>query len=398
MTEQIRLNEGKTKIVWQNEKNVEHVDMEHKDVITAGDGKKRDEVPGKGKLSNQTASNVFNLLQRSGVPVAFIEKTSPTRFLAKKSDMTLLEVVVRREVHGSEGERKPHLEKGHLYPNLELQYFAKTTGKKLGNRNIPMDDPLLDFKGDRIDFYLPHWTDEQKAESKKTGAKSFLVGQKPFFSELRGEFFRQANITEKDLPQMGHIAKWTFLILEKALSLEGLRLVDLKVEFGKNAKGKLELSDVIDSDSWRVLDKDGKYMDKQRYRQGDDPTSVMKLFEIVADLTERFKIPDQQIILFRASQNDHPFVFEQAFSSYGLGEVCRLKIVTCSAHKEPVRAYREITQLVHEVPDSVIIAYVGRSNGLGPMLADQVTCPVITVPASWEKFAEGRVVIAPHTK
>ena len=62
------------------------------------------------------------------------------------------------------------------------------------------------------------------------------------------------------------------------------------------------------------------------------------------------------------------------------------KIATRSWHKEPALAYLELHQLIQEVPDCVIIAFIGRSNGAGPTLSANCTVPVITVPAGWEKF------------
>ena len=44
--------------------------------------------------------------------------------------------------------------------------------------------------------------------------------------------------------------------------------------------------------------------------------------------------------------------------------------------------------MIQEVPDSVVIAYIGRSNGAGPTLSAMSTIPVITVPASVKDFPE----------
>jgi phosphoribosylaminoimidazole carboxylase/phosphoribosylaminoimidazole-succinocarboxamide synthase len=44
--------------------------------------------------------------------------------------------------------------------------------------------------------------------------------------------------------------------------------------------------------------------------------------------------------------------------------------------------------MAHEVPDSVVIAYIGRSNGAGPTLSAISTVPVITVPASVKEFPD----------
>jgi phosphoribosylaminoimidazole carboxylase PurE protein len=62
--------------------------------------------------------------------------------------------------------------------------------------------------------------------------------------------------------------------------------------------------------------------------------------------------------------------------------------IACSVHKEPVRAIAELNRLVQEKPDSVVIAYIGRSNGAGPTLSACTTVPVITVPANFKEFPE----------
>ena len=44
--------------------------------------------------------------------------------------------------------------------------------------------------------------------------------------------------------------------------------------------------------------------------------------------------------------------------------------------------------MAHETPDTVVIAYIGRSNGAGPTLSAITNVPVITVPASAKEFPE----------
>jgi phosphoribosylaminoimidazole carboxylase/phosphoribosylaminoimidazole-succinocarboxamide synthase len=65
-----------------------------------------------------------------------------------------------------------------------------------------------------------------------------------------------------------------------------------------------------------------------------------------------------------------------------------MTVVTCSIHKEPVAAAGILNRLIQEVPDSVVIAFIGRSNGAGPTLSAMSTIPVITVPASAKEFPE----------
>ena len=187
----------------------------------------------------------------------------------------------------------------------------------------------------------------------------------------------------KFFPAMRQIARQTFLILEKAWQLEGGTLVDLKVEFGFDAKGTLLLADVIDNDSWRVLE-NGSYIDKQVYRDGGALDDVAAKYRRVAEITGRFHVPRQRIILWRGSEKDDTEAFSKA-----LGDLKdMMQVVTCSIHKEPVNGAAIFNKLIQEIPDTVVIANIGRSNGAGPVLSAMSTVPVITVPASAKDFPE----------
>ena len=54
----------------------------------------------------------------------------------------------------------------------------------------------------------------------------------------------------------------------------------------------------------------------------------------------------------------------------------------------PVAAASTFHRMAQEVPDTVVIAYIGRSNGAGPTLSAMSTIPVITVPASVKEFPD----------
>lgn len=361
------LAEGKTKKILMAD-TPEHVIVESKDDLTAGDGAKHDVISGKASFSNRTTSNVFRLLKACGLPVAFVEEVDGTRFLAEQCDMIPYEVVVRREAHGSFLKRYPGLQKGHVFPRLLLEFFLKTSGKKWKDADLPKDDPFMCFDGNRASLYLPDQPIHQ---------------QKPF---LVLDDFPLRESPDR-IKQIGEIAIRTFLILEKAWQLVGKRLVDFKVEFGTNRGGVLRLADVIDNDSWRVLD-DGKYIDKQLYRDGVDINTVTAKYQLVSELTGNFNLPRQQVILWRASVSDDLKSFEDAITAYGGEGACGVQVATCSIHKEPIRACEEIAKLVQKVPDSVVIVFCGRSNGAGPTLSAQCTVPVITVPATWREFPE----------
>ena len=107
-------------------------------------------------------------------------------------------------------------------------------------------------------------------------------------------------------------------------------------------------------------------------------------YRFVADVTSRFRLPRQQIILWRGSENDRTDAFLEALG--GLADL--MTVVTCSVHKEPVAAAGILYRMAQEVPDSIVIANIGRSNGAGPTLSAMSAIPVITVPAGYKEFPD----------
>jgi len=374
-----RIAEGKTKIIFATGNDPEKVRIVSKDDITAGDGAKHDLIEGKAVLATRTTCNVFRLLKACGIPVAFEEQIDEKTFLAPRCQMLPYEVVIRREAHGSYLKRMPGLTKGHLFPRLLIEFFLKTSGRKWKKHPLLCDDPLMDYSASAgtISLFEP---------SKP------IHGQQPFLVLDANEVFGHAD-EWKLFEQIRQIARRTFLILEKSWQLEGRTLVDFKVEFGLTKNGTLLLADVIDNDSWRVLES-GAYIDKQAYRDGGKLDDVAAKYRHVAGITDRFRLPVQQVILWRGSEKDDvtPLVnaLNQLSGDTAGGGQSSLKIhtATCSIHKEPVRGFNELHRLVQQVPDTVIIAYIGRSNGAGPTISACTAVPVITVPASFKDFPE----------
>jgi phosphoribosylaminoimidazole carboxylase/phosphoribosylaminoimidazole-succinocarboxamide synthase len=361
--------EGKTKRIHEAEGGAGLVTVVSKDDITAGDGAKHDVIADKGRLATATTCNVFRLLKACGLPVAFELQDSPTSFVAPKCEMLPYEVVVRREAHGSYLKRNPHFAKGQLFPQLVVEFFLKTKDRNWNGKPLICDDPLmLHPKGDaKISLFNP--------------AKP-IHGQEPFLVLATTEVFTHADEWEL-FPEMERIVRHTFLVLEKAWELEGGTLVDLKVEFGFDTKGNLLLADVIDNDSWRVVES-GAYIDKQVYRDGGALDDVVAKYRRVAEITGRFALPRQRINQWRGSASHKTERFSEA-----LGDLADLMtVVTCSVHKQPVAAAGILYRMAHEIPDSVVIAYIGRSNGAGPTLSAISSIPVITVPASVKEFPE----------
>jgi phosphoribosylaminoimidazole carboxylase/phosphoribosylaminoimidazole-succinocarboxamide synthase len=361
------LTEGKTKWVYQGAGNEDQVIVVSKDDITAGDGAKHDVLANKGRIANQTTCNVFRLLAACGIPVGFTDQIDDVSFVAPNCRMLPYEVVVRREAHGSFLKRSPHLSKGQLFPRLVVEFFLKTKGRRWKEHELVCDDPLMTYADGAEVMHLFH-PGTPRAE--------------PFLELPVSEVF-MSDTEATQFPEMSRIARRAFLALEKCWQLEGQKLVDFKVEFGLDSHNRLLLADVIDNDSWRVVEND-RYIDKQMYRDGGALDDVLASYRRVADITSHFRVPTQRIVLWRGSDSDNTEAFARALA--GLESL--MVVVTRSAHKEPIAAALILQEMLQQVPDSVVIAYIGRSNGAGPTLAANSTVPVITVPASAKEFPD----------
>jgi phosphoribosylaminoimidazole-succinocarboxamide synthase len=285
------LAEGKTKVIVEDRNDPTQVFIISKDDITAGDGAKHDVIVGKAALSTKTTSNVFRLLKFRGIPVAFKGEIGEVAFSAHFCLMLLYEVVVRRKAYGSYLDRHPECEKGQVFEDLVLEFFLKTSGKvwrgvRSGKEyKLLKDDPLMEIdweKGEVSLFYPGH-----SAEERKTAAKDALLNQKPFLTLPLNEVF-DCEDEKNRLQRMGEIAKQTFLILEEAWSMWKYCLVDFKVEFGLDSDGNVRLADVIDSDSWRLINEAGEHDDKQYYRENGDLNEVTAKYRRIAYLTDQF--------------------------------------------------------------------------------------------------------------
>ncbi len=178
-------------------------------------------------------------------------------------------------------------------------------------------------------------------------------------------------------------------MLEKAWQLEGGTLVDLKVEFGYDTKGRLLLADVIDNNSWRVVES-GAYIDKQVYRDGGALDDVAAKYRRVAEITGRFRVPRQRIILWRGSESDKTEPFAEALGDAQGHDDGRHLLGAQGAGA----AARTLQRLLQDVPDTVVIAYIGRSNGAGPTLSALSPVPGHHSAGERQGLSRGCVVVA----
>jgi phosphoribosylaminoimidazole carboxylase/phosphoribosylaminoimidazole-succinocarboxamide synthase len=63
--------------------------------------------------------------------------------------------------------------------------------------------------------------------------------------------------------------------------------------------------------------------------------------------------------------------------------------IVLSGHKSPQQCLLKLEEVLTEFPEGgVILACVGMSNGLGPILSARTSWPVIGIPMTSEKFPE----------
>lgn len=241
-----KLAEGKTKIIYAHPDDPALVVLAHKDGITAGDGAKRSEIPGKGALSGRTTANVFALLARAGVTTHFVSAPEPALTVVRRCTMIPLEVVMRRLAAGSFIRRNPEVALGQRFDPPLVEFFLKDDSAH---------DPLIS----------------------------------------RNEIVASNHASAAEVEAMVNVGRQAFLALERAWAEQDVALADLKIEFGRTPAGELIVADVIDNDSWRIWPggEPGRMLDKQIYRNAevvDDGllADVRARYELVADLTERF--------------------------------------------------------------------------------------------------------------
>lgn len=213
------LYEGKAKKVYQSDTNENHLILSYKNDATAFNGEKKAQFTGKGRLNNEISSLLFKALEDKGIPSHFIKRLDSTTQIVQKTDIIPLEVVIRNIATGSVTKRLAIPEKTSFEPAL-VELFYKDD--RLG-------DPLIN---DEHALYL-------------------------------------TDITEKELNGIKEKARQVNLALTEIFAAIGVRLVDFKLEFGRNPEGKILLSDEVSPDTCRLWDMDtNEKLDKDVFRQG----------------------------------------------------------------------------------------------------------------------------------
>ncbi|MBP2240886.1 phosphoribosylaminoimidazole-succinocarboxamide synthase [Cytobacillus eiseniae] len=211
------LYEGKAKKVYQTN-NDDIVWIEYKDSATAFNGEKKASIAGKGRLNNEITSLLFSKLQALGIDSHFIKKLSATEQLVKKVEIIPLETVVRNFSAGS---------------------FAKRLGVEEGAK---LARPIVEF------YY-----------------KDDALGD-PLLIEDHIEILQLANSDEVAI--LKEKALQVNTVLSELFKELGIRLVDFKLEFGKDENGNILLADEISPDTCRLWDdKTNEKLDKDVFRR-----------------------------------------------------------------------------------------------------------------------------------
>ncbi|PLR99291.1 phosphoribosylaminoimidazolesuccinocarboxamide synthase [Bacillus sp. T33-2] len=211
------LYEGKAKRVYRTDDD-STVWIEYKDAATAFNGEKKAQIEGKGRLNNEIASLLFLKLQERGITSHFIKKISETEQLVKKVEIIPLEVVVRNIAAGSMTKRLG-IEEGRPLSRPIVEFYYK---------NDELGDPLI-TEDHIVELQLAGGVELELLKTKALKVNTVLTG---FFDEI------------------------------------GIRLVDFKLEFGKDDNGDILLADEISPDTCRLWDKNtGEKLDKDVFRR-----------------------------------------------------------------------------------------------------------------------------------
>jgi phosphoribosylaminoimidazole-succinocarboxamide synthase len=212
------LASGKTKTVSPADQ-LDEVILTFRDDITAGDGKKHDIIPGKGKVNAAITAKLYGVFAEHQIPNHFLKQLDDVRLLVTKLEMIPVEVVCRIRAAGHFVGVGKQFKNGDKLPFPIVEFYLK-------------DDSLHD----------PMLTDQH--------LKLLQLANDAEINEIKQVTLKAASVLEGFFEERGAI------------------LVDFKLEFGRNSSGKLLVGDELSPDSWRLWDKETKeILDKDRYRK-----------------------------------------------------------------------------------------------------------------------------------
>jgi phosphoribosylaminoimidazole-succinocarboxamide synthase len=219
ITQEALLTTGKAKAVFAtSDPNI--LWLHSLDQATALNGKQKEHIPDKGRLTTQISGVLFDYLNQAGIKTHYLSAVDATDILVTKLTMLPVEVVVRNYAAGHFASRFDVEPMTPLVPVVEEYYYKRDD----------LDDPALNAS---------------QAVALKLATPAQL-----------------ASITEIT-------ARVNQLLAEKFKAI-GITLVDFKIEFGLDAQGQLVLGDELSPDNMRLIDDaTGKSLDKDVFRRGE---------------------------------------------------------------------------------------------------------------------------------
>jgi phosphoribosylaminoimidazole-succinocarboxamide synthase len=336
----VEIARGKTKVLYENPGQPHQLVVEQTDAISAGDGARRNEIAGKGRLAAQTTARVFRLLNLCGLPTHYLsggEDDDGNEMVVRRANMIPLEVVTRGVAAGSFVKRNPGVQRGMLLVPRVVEFFLKDDAQH---------DPMI--------------------------APDQIVAQ---------------NVASpQELGVMTELARLTFDILSHAWRKRDVLLVDLKIEFGRLAggenHGQLVIADVIDNDSWRIWPqgREELMLDKQMYRnlQTVDEQAlenVRRAYERVADLVGAFPLMRPGMVAVVADSAGRVERANEIVNALG-----QLGLPTVRHVASPSATPGYVLQLLQQLEASfarLIIVAVGENDLLESMLDASSSAPVL---------------------
>ncbi len=213
------LYEGKAKKLYKTDDESLLI-AEFKDDLTAFNALKKGKEEGKGALNAKISAKLFELLEKEGIKTHLVKVLGDNLHLVKKVEIIPIEVVVRNIATGSLTKRLG-IKDGTVLPFSLVEFYYK---------NDELQDPLIN---DEHAILLNLAKDEAELEELK-------------------RLGREVNV-----------------ILKSYFAKKGLKLVDFKVEFGRDSEGNILLADEISPDSCRFWDMEtDEKLDKDRFREG----------------------------------------------------------------------------------------------------------------------------------
>ena len=255
--------EGKTKILRRSGPRL--VDIFEKNNMTAGNGKRHELIPGKGKICAAVSATLFGLLTRQRIPNCFVEAVVPGINRAEEGIMAPFEVVERRVADGSYCKRNPGVRSGTRLHVPIVEYYLKTRDRNFHGIALPDDDPLVMRVGeDGLDVVHP-----ALIESSAEQAASLVHIPSDVIYGASGMYPFQF------MTDMTHAVGE---VLEEHWANVGTTLIDFKIEFARKADGTLGVADSLSPDEMRLLTNEGRMPCKEPFRKGAAVDEMVELY------------------------------------------------------------------------------------------------------------------------